>query len=130
MPWHTIHDNETIRFELTRHALGVWDWMKNHDPVMKEKCRAWALDFIGQVSGKRESRRVMGRYLFNEHDLQARVKFPDEIAYGGWRIDLHTPGGLLALTTHRRRLMSYVVIVAPHNTGKNSCQPPRRSVAR
>jgi len=35
MPWHTIHDNETMRHELTRHAYGVWDWMKNHDPVMK-----------------------------------------------------------------------------------------------
>jgi hypothetical protein len=96
IPWHTIYDNETIRHELTRHAYGVWDWMKNHDPVMKEKCRTWALDFIGQVPGKRESRRVYGRHWLNENELQARTHFPDEIAYGGWRVDLHTPGGLLA----------------------------------
>ena len=25
VPWDTIFDNETIRHELTRHALGVWD---------------------------------------------------------------------------------------------------------
>ena len=99
MPWHTIHDNETIRLELTRHAFGVWDWMKNHDPVMKEKCRTWALDFLGQVPGKRESRRVYGRHIFDENEVQARVKYPDEVAYGGWRIDLHTPGGLLAPTS-------------------------------
>jgi len=99
MPWHTIHDNEKIRFELTRHALGVWDWMKNHDPVMKEKCRTYALDFVGQIPGKRETRRVHGRHLFNENEVQARVKYPDEVAYGGWRIDLHTPGGLLAPTS-------------------------------
>ncbi len=96
MPWHTIHDNEKIRFELTRHAYGVWDWMKNHDPVIKEKCRTMALDFIGQIPGKRETRRVRGRHLFNENEVQARIKYPDEVAYGGWRIDLHTPGGLLA----------------------------------
>lgn len=101
MPWHTIHDNETIRFELTRHAYGVWDWMKNHDPVMKEKCRTWALDFLGQVPGKRESRRVYGRHIFDENQIQARTRFPDEVAYGGWRIDLHTPGGLLAPTSER-----------------------------
>jgi hypothetical protein len=49
IPWHTIHDNETIRHELPRHALGIWDWMKNHDPEMKEKCKnyALALDWAG-----------------------------------------------------------------------------------
>lgn len=99
VPWHTIHDNETIRHELTRHALGVWDWMKNRDPVMKERCRTYALDFIGQVPGKRESRRVYGHHWLTETELQARTRFPDEVAYGGWFVDLHTPGGLLAPTS-------------------------------
>lgn len=96
MPWHTIHDAETIRHQLTRHALGVWDWMKNHDPVMRERCRNFALDWIGQVPGKRESRRVVGLHWLTEHDLQSNVRFADEVAYGGWFVDLHTPGGLLA----------------------------------
>ena len=99
VPWHTITDNETIRHELTRHALGVWDWMKNRDPLMKERCRTYALDFIGQVPGKRESRRVYGHHWLTEIELQARTQFPDEVAYGGWFIDLHTPGGLLAPTS-------------------------------
>ena len=96
VPWDTIHDNETIRHELTRHALGVWDWMKNKDPKMKKVCETYALEFIGQVPGKRESRRVMGEHFLNENELQSRTVFPDECAYGGWFIDLHTPGGLLA----------------------------------
>ncbi len=99
VPWNTIHDNETIRHELTRHALGIWDWMKNHDPVMKERCRNFALDWIGQVPGKRESRRVFGITWMTEHDIQALRRFPDEVAYGGWFVDLHTPGGLLAGTS-------------------------------
>jgi hypothetical protein len=99
VPWHTIHDNERIRHELTRHALGVWDWMKNRDPKMIGPCRTYALDFIGQVPGKRESRRIVGRHWLTEVELQARTRFPDEICHGGWFVDLHTPGGLLAPTS-------------------------------
>jgi hypothetical protein len=96
VPFDTIYQNEEIRHELTRHALGVWDWMKNWDPKMKELTKNYALDWIGQVPGKRESRRIMGQYLMTEHDPQNCTVFPDEVAFGGWFIDLHTPGGLLA----------------------------------
>ena len=99
VPYHTIHDNEEIRHELTRHALGVWHWMKNHDPVMKERTKNYALDWIGQVPGKRESRRLIGEYFVTEHDVLNCTKFEDEIAFGGWFIDLHTPGGLLAASS-------------------------------
>jgi hypothetical protein len=98
VPWNTVYDNETIRHELTRHTLGIWDWIKNKDPKLKEQAKNLALDWIGQVPGKRESRRVMGQYLMTEHDPVNRTVFPDEIAFGGWFIDLHTPGGLLAPT--------------------------------
>ncbi|WP_256758266.1 FAD-dependent oxidoreductase [Cohnella sp. WQ 127256] len=96
MPWHTIHDNETLRHELTRHVLGVWDYIKNRDPVLQEEAQNYALDWIGQVPGKRESRRIIGEYLMTEHDPLGKTVFPDEVAYGGWFIDLHEPGGLLA----------------------------------
>jgi len=99
VPWDTIHQAEDIRHELTRHTLGVWDWIKNKDPKTKDLAANYALDWIGQVPGKRESRRVMGRYLMTEHDVQERRVFTDEIAFGGWFLDLHTPGGLLAPTS-------------------------------
>jgi hypothetical protein len=96
VPWHTIYDNEKLRHELTRHVLGIWDWIKNRDPRLKEEAQTYALDWIGQVPGKRESRRIIGEYLMTEHDPLQKTVFPDEIAYGGWFIDLHEPGGLLA----------------------------------
>jgi len=96
MPYHIIHDNETIREELTAWTLGIWDWMKNRDEVMREKCANYVLDWVGQLPGKRESRRIMGKHLINENDLRLNRAYEDEIAYGGWFIDLHTPGGLLA----------------------------------
>ncbi|MGB8353045.1 MAG: FAD-dependent oxidoreductase [Chthoniobacteraceae bacterium] len=108
VPWHTIHDNEEIRHQLTRHALGVWDWMKNRDPKTMDACRNYALDFIGQVPGKRESRRVYGRHWLNANELMDCVVFPDEVAYGGWFIDLHTAGGLLAATSEPSNAEGYV----------------------
>ncbi|GBF74839.1 hypothetical protein PA598K_03207 [Paenibacillus sp. 598K] len=99
IPWHTIDDAEQIRHELTRHTLGVWDWIKNRDPNTRELAANYALDWIGQVPGKRESRRIMGKYLMTEHDPMNRTAFDDEIAFGGWFLDLHTPGGLLAPTS-------------------------------
>ncbi len=99
VPWDTIYDAEDIRHELTRHTLGVWDWIKNKDPLTRESAANYALDWIGQVPGKRESRRIRGRVLMTEHDVQNNVAFPDEIAFGGWFLDLHTPGGLLAPTS-------------------------------
>jgi hypothetical protein len=108
VPWNTIHDAEDIRHELTRHALGVWDWIKNKDPQLKDKAANYALDWIGQVPGKRESRRIMGRYLMTEHDPQNKTVFPDEIAFGGWFIDDHTAGGLLAPTSEPASAEEYV----------------------
>lgn len=99
VPYDTIHEAETIRHELTRHTLGVWDWIKNKDPKTMKLAENYALDWIGQVPGKRESRRIMGRYLMNEWDAIRCTVHPDEIAFGGWFIDIHTPGGLLAETS-------------------------------
>lgn len=121
VPWHTITDNETIRHELTRHALGIWDWMKNKDPNMIEKTRNYALDFIGQVPGKRESRRIMGDQLLTEHDVTSNTAFFDEIAYGGWFVDLHTPGGLLAGSSEHSSAEGYNPI--SDYAAKSYCPP-------
>lgn len=107
VPWHTIYDNERIRHELTRHALGVWDWIKNKDPELRERAATFALDWLGQVPGKRESRRILGRYLMTENDAQNQTVFPDEIAFGGWNVDLHTVGGLLAPTSEPTAAAGY-----------------------
>ncbi|MCC5828101.1 MAG: FAD-dependent oxidoreductase [Phycisphaeraceae bacterium] len=109
VPWHTIHDNATIAHELTRHALGVWDWMKNRDPNLKGHIENYALDWIGQLPGKRESRRIIGQRLMTEHDFWPDKPFTDEIAFGGWFVDLHTPGGLLADKSEPHAAQGYQV---------------------
>lgn len=101
VPWHTIYDNEDLRHELTRHVMGIWNWIKNGDSEFRDISANYALDWIGQVPGKRESRRIVGEYWMTEHDPLQTTVFPDEIAYGGWFIDLHEVGGLLAPISER-----------------------------
>ncbi|MGJ0205131.1 FAD-dependent oxidoreductase [Leucobacter sp. gxy201] len=94
-PWDTLHENEEIRHELTRHVLGIWDYLKNRDPFWSPRATNLALDWVGQVPGKRESRRLLGEYVMTENDLRRSDSFDDEVAFGGWYVDLHTIGGLL-----------------------------------
>jgi len=47
------------------------------------------------VPGCRESRRSVGDYLLNENDVRANRIFPDAVAYGGWPMDVHIPGGIM-----------------------------------
>lgn len=87
----TLKDNERIRDELLSITLGVWDFVKNHSDV---DASHWALEWIGFVPGKRESRRFIGQHILTEGDLLISRPFPDAIAYGGWPIDTHPPEGV------------------------------------
>ncbi len=88
----TIKDNERIRDELLAIALGVWDHIKNSG--LHPESENWALEWIGFLPGKRESRRFIGDYILTQHDLQRGEVFEDGVAYGGWPIDLHPPEGI------------------------------------
>ena len=86
----SIHDTEEVRDELIKIAYGVWDHMKNHGDHGADN---WELDFIGFLPGKRESRRYVGDYILTQQDVESGKQFADEVAYGGWQIDNHLPGG-------------------------------------
>ena len=90
----TIRDAERISTELTRAAWGVWDYIKNRAPE-REKARNWALEWIGSLPGKRESRRYRGQHVLTQHDIRDGGRFDDIVAYGGWPMDDHHPAGLL-----------------------------------
>jgi len=92
-PFHQIDDNQAVRDELHRHVLGVWNYIKNHSPDRDEAAN-YVLDWIGQIPGKRESRRLVGDVIVTEHDLHTDREWPDGVAYAGWWIDLHIPGGI------------------------------------
>ncbi len=87
----TLKDNERIRDELLAITLGIWNHIKNESGL---DVSHWALDWIGMVPGKRESRRFVGQHVLSESDLTASRPFPDAIAFGGWPIDTHPPEGV------------------------------------
>lgn len=88
----TIKDNERIRHELLRIALGIWSYIKNSGD--HPDAANWALEWVGAIPGKRESRRFVGRSILTENDiLKGRIP-TDQAAYGGWAIDLHEPSGV------------------------------------
>ncbi|MGC9349505.1 MAG: FAD-dependent oxidoreductase [Anaerolineae bacterium] len=87
----SIHDTEEIRDELLKAAFGVWDHVKNRGDHNADN---WALDWVGFLPGKRESRRYVGDYILTQNDVRAEGRFDDLVAYGGWTMDDHHPGGI------------------------------------
>jgi hypothetical protein len=87
----SIYDTEEIRDELLKVAFGVWDHVKNHGDHGAEN---WVLDWVGFLPGKRESRRYVGDYILTQNDVRSEGRFEDLVAYGGWTMDDHHPGGI------------------------------------
>lgn len=88
---HAITDCEEIRDDLLKTVFGIWDHIKNGGDHGAENL---ALDWVGFLPGKRESRRLLGDYVLTEQDLVESRRFDDAVAYGGWPIDDHVIGGM------------------------------------
>lgn len=87
-------DTETNRDKLLAYLYGAWDYVKNSGKYPESA--NLALDWVGSVPGRRESRRFMGDHIITETDLTEYRHFEDTVAYaGGWSLDEHCPGGLL-----------------------------------
>ncbi len=86
-----IGDTEYIRDRLLALALGFWDYIKNSGKVANTAC--WKLEFVGFLPAKRESRRMVGKHILTQSDILSEGRFFDTVAYGGWGLDDHYPGG-------------------------------------
>ncbi|WP_165230287.1 FAD-dependent oxidoreductase [Aquisphaera insulae] len=82
-----IRDNERIRFELLRIVMGVWDFIKNSGA--HPTSANWALEWVGMIPGKRESRRIEGDAMLTQADLMGAHDYVDGVAVGGWPMDDH-----------------------------------------
>lgn len=90
---HTIDDAEPLRDELLKVVYGVWDHIKNGGD---HGAGNYALEWVGMLPGKRESRRIVGDYVLREKDLINNTHFEDAVAYGGWAMDCHVVEGFLS----------------------------------
>ncbi|QBG46766.1 FAD-dependent oxidoreductase [Verrucomicrobia bacterium S94] len=87
-----IGNREEIRHKLMAYFYGVWDYVKNSGDF--PEAENLALDWIGSIPGRRESRRFMGDHILTQNDLLEYRHFEDAVAYGGWSLDEHNPGGI------------------------------------
>jgi len=83
-----IKDAEAIRDYNFRVNYGYWSFLKNYK---KKETALWKLKWMAYVSGKRESRRLLGDIFLTELDIDNRVKYPDACITTTWGIDLHYP---------------------------------------
>jgi len=90
----TVHESENIKWELWRIVYGVWGFIKNSGKF--PDAANLTLEWVGQVPGKRESRRFEGPYMLSQKDIVHRPQHADAVAFGGWSIDLHPADGVYA----------------------------------
>jgi len=79
-----IDDAEQIRDHVLRAIYGSFANAKKHP-----KNAAVKLKFVAYVGGKRESRRLMGDYIYTMHDMTEGRKFPDAVVWEKRDIDVH-----------------------------------------
>ncbi|MCI9590397.1 MAG: FAD-dependent oxidoreductase [Lachnospiraceae bacterium] len=99
-----VKNGEAIRDQLLKCVYGVWDHLKN---VGDHGIENYDLEWVGMVPGYRESRRLEGDYILTEHDIRGNRIFEDAVAYGGWPMDNHVPGGLKELDKYPSKVYNF-----------------------
>ncbi|WP_109698990.1 FAD-dependent oxidoreductase [Chitinophaga deserti] len=90
----TVHDTETIKWELWKVVYGVWNHIKNSGEF--PEAANLTLEWVGMIPGKRESRRFEGDYMMIQQDIVEQRTHEDAVAFGGWSIDLHPADGVFS----------------------------------
>lgn len=86
-------DGEQARDALMLVHLGYYDHLKNHWSK-KERAKKCKFHFATIADGRRESRRLIGDYIFTQNDALNGSRFDDAISYSGWTLDIHHPEGI------------------------------------
>ncbi|MBN2313034.1 MAG: FAD-dependent oxidoreductase [Sedimentisphaerales bacterium] len=82
-----IEKGEYIRDLNFRAMYGAWDALKNVLGQFPNHKLNWA----AHISGKRESRRLLGDVILTKDDVVNGVIYPDRCVPATWSIDLHLP---------------------------------------
>ena len=85
--WDPIADAEKMRDWNLRAMYGAWDALKNTDGLFPSHQLHWA----SYITGKRESRRLLGDVVLSKDDIRHGNAFDDACFPCTWSIDLHYP---------------------------------------
>lgn len=81
---NVITEGEHVRDRLFLAIYGAFSLAKKN-PINSRL----VLDTVPFLLGKRESRRLMGDWVYSEKDVTGKRQFEDAIATGSWSVDLH-----------------------------------------
>ncbi|EMI17735.1 pyridine nucleotide-disulfide oxidoreductase [Rhodopirellula maiorica SM1] len=90
----TIHQTEEIKWELWKVVYGVWNHIKNSGEF--PEAETLTLEWVGQIPGKRESRRFEGDTMMIQQDVIEQRLHDDAVSFGGWAVDLHPADGVFS----------------------------------
>ncbi len=93
MDMNQITEAERIRDYGMLVAYSNWSYLKNRLKDNK-KFRNRDLEWVGYISGKRESRRLLGDYIYKQDDIDKNVAHEDASFTTSWSIDLHFPDSI------------------------------------
>ena len=85
-----VADADKIRDYGMYVAYSTFSYCKNR-LAKKEDWECTHLTWVSHVSGKRESRRIVGDYILREQDLTRPIPHEDGTCTTTWRIDQHYP---------------------------------------
>ncbi len=85
--YEPFEKGEYIRDLNFRAMYGAWDTLKNVRGMYPNHKLNWA----AYISGKRESRRLLGDIILTKEDIVGGVAYPDGCIPATWSIDLHLP---------------------------------------
>ncbi len=83
-------DDELVRDELIRLAVGYFGWLKETYPEASK----YYLTALPLYNAKRENRRLLGDYILTMADYDRKEPMEDAVTYAGWCLDLHHPKGI------------------------------------
>lgn len=85
-----IEDAEKIRDLNFRAMYGAWDALKNVDKLYPNHRLEWS----AFITGKRESRKLIGDIVLTGDDFRTQREFSDPAFPCSWHIDIHSPDEL------------------------------------
>ncbi|MEK7475408.1 MAG: FAD-dependent oxidoreductase [Candidatus Coatesbacteria bacterium] len=104
--WDPVADVERMRDWNLLAMYGAWDALKNTLGKYPNGRLAWA----AWISGKRESRRLLGDVIVTRDDVRAGRKFEDACFPCTWGVDLHRPHPAFAAGLEGREFISEALI--------------------
>ena len=104
--WDPVADVERMRDWNLLAMYGAWDALKNVLGQYPNHRLAWA----AYISGKRESRRLLGDVVLTRDDVVSGRKFDDACFPCTWGVDLHRPHPAFAAGFQGREFISEALI--------------------